>query len=146
MEVEEAIKPESGDRAEAPSLEESRDKVEGLTKEPQSEHQTNSTEAAPNDKSPKISKNQEEQEGEKHKQPEKETPAQGGPSKRVREGQKWNDRSRKQYGNQDDSPSKRHNNKSDLISQQESSDPVAIRKQVGVSFRCYTVLYGLTTT
>ena len=145
MEVEEAIKPENGDQAEAPSLEESRDKVEGLTKESQSEHQTNSTEAASNEKSPKTSKSPEEQEGEKQKEPEKETPAQGGPSKRVREGQKWNDRPRKHYGNQDDRPSKRHNNKSNLVSQQESSDPVAIRKQVGIPFPYYPASYGLTT-
>ena len=148
MEMEETIKPEIGDQAEAPLLEESRDNAEGSTKESQSEHdQTNGTEAAPTEKSPKISKNQEEQEeGEKHKQPEKETPAQGGPSKRVREGQKWNDRPRKQNGNQDDRPSQRHNNKSDLVSQQESSDPVAIRKQVGIPSRCCTALYSLTTT
>ena len=146
MEVEEAIKPENGDQAEAPSLEESRDKVEGLIEKSQSEDQTNSPEAASNEKSPKISKSTEEQEGEKHKQSEKETPAQGGPSKRVREGQKWNDRPRKHYGNQDDRPSKRHNNKSDLVSQQESSDPVAIRKQVGIPFRCYTALRILTST
>ena len=130
MGVEEAIKPKNEDQAEAPSLEESPDKVEGLTKESQSENQTTSTEAASNEKSPNISKNLEEQEDEKHKRPEKETQAQGGPSKRVREGQKWNDRPRKKYGDQDDRPSKRHNNKSDLVSQQESSDPVAIRKQV----------------
>ena len=49
------------------------------------------------------------------------------PSKRVREGQKWNDRSRRY--NKNDRPIKR-NNKSDLTSQEESSDPVAIRKQV----------------
>ena len=147
MEVEEAIKPGDGDQAEAPSLEESPAKAEGLTKESKSEHDhTNRTEAAPTEKSSDISKNQEEQEGDKQKQPEKETPAQDGPSKRVREGQRWNDRPRKQYGNQDDRPSKRHNNKSDLVSQQESSDPVAIRKQVGIPLRCYTASYSLTIT
>ena len=147
MGVEEAIKPEDGDQAEAPSLEESPDKAEALTKDSQSEHdQTNPTEAGPTEKSSDISKNQEEKEGDKHKQPEKETPAQGEPSKRVREGQRWNDRPRKQYGNQDDRPSKRHNNKSDLVSQKESSDPVAIRKQVGVPFRCYTASFSLTNT
>ena len=143
---EEAIKPENGDQAGAPSLEESQDKVEGLTKESQSEKQTTSTEAASNEKSPKISKNQEEQLGENHEQPEKESPAQGGPSKRVREGQRWNDRPRRQYGNQDGRPSKGHNNKSDLVSQQESSDPIAIRKQVGIPLRCYTALHNLTIT
>ena len=47
------------------------------------------------------------------------------PSKRVQEGQKWNDRDREK---QDYSK----NIKSDLTSQEESSDPVAIRKQVGL--------------
>ena len=145
MEVEEAIKPENGDQAKAPSLEESRDKVEGLTNESQSENQTTSPEAASDGKSLKIPKIEEKQEDEKHKQPEKETPTQGGSSKRIREGQKWNDRPHKHYGNQDDRPSKRHNNKSDLVSQKESSDPVAIRKQVGNPFRCYIASSSLTT-
>ena len=45
------------------------------------------------------------------------------PSKRVQEGQKWNNRDR-------DRPDHKKNIKSDLTSQEESSDPVAIRKQV----------------
>ena len=132
MEVEEATKATDEVQAEVPSLEESRDTAEDMIKgsESQSENQTNSIEAATNGTSPKSPKNPEEQEDEKHKQPKKEGPSQNGPSKRVREGQKWNDRPRKQYGNQDERPRKRHNNKSDLVSQHESSDPVAIRKQV----------------
>lgn len=46
-------------------------------------------------------------------------------SKRVQEGQKWNDRDREK---QDYTK----NIKSDLISQEESDDPVAIRKQVSL--------------
>lgn len=48
------------------------------------------------------------------------------PSKRVQEGQRWNDRNRerKDY---------KKNIKSDFTSQKESSDPVAIRKQVDSS-------------
>ena len=51
------------------------------------------------------------------------------PSKRVQEGQKWNDRNRerKDY---------KKNIKSDLTSQEESSDPVAIRKQVNSLCNC----------
>lgn len=46
------------------------------------------------------------------------------PSKRVQEGQRWNNR------NRDGPDSKKNNIKSDVTSQEESSDPVAIRKQV----------------
>lgn len=45
------------------------------------------------------------------------------PSKRVQEGQKWNNRDR-------DRVDYKKNIKSDLTSQEESSDPIAIRKQV----------------
>lgn len=50
-------------------------------------------------------------------------------SKRVQEGQKWNDRNREKIDY-------KKNIKSDFTSQEESSDPVAIRKQVnGLSNR-----------
>ena len=127
MEVGEATKPANGDRAAVPSLDQSRGIIEQLAEEPNSEHQTNNPEVASNGKSPKSPA---EQEDEKREEPGNENPREVGTSKRVREGQKWNDRPRKQYGNQSDHPHKRHNNKSDLVSQQESSDPVAIRKQV----------------
>ena len=56
------------------------------------------------------------------------------PSERVKEGQNWNNRDRNRDHNS--KPKKnfqdyKKNYKSDLTSQQESSDPVAIRKQVG---------------
>lgn len=127
MEVEEVTKPGSEDQVEVPSLGQSQDTIERVIEESKSESQTNGTEAASAGKS---AKSPVEQEDKTRKEPEKESPSQDGPSKRVREGQKWNDRPRKQYGNPNDRPHKRHNNKSDLVSQQESSDPVAIRKQV----------------
>ena len=62
------------------------------------------------------------------------SPTQNEPSKRVREGQEWNNRSRyDKYGHNKSNYQKRDynkNNRSNLASQQESSDPVAIRKQV----------------
>lgn len=124
MEMEEAAKPTNGDQAGLPSLDQSQDAIEGLIQQSQPERQTKGTEEPSNSV---------EQEDKKRKEPEKESPRQDGSSKRVREGQKWNDRPRKQYGNQNDRPHKRHNNKSDLVSQQESSDHVAIRKQVRTS-------------
>ena len=127
METEEATKAANGDQAGVPTLDQSHDAVERLVEESEPESQTNSTEAALNGENPDGPLDQEDK---KPKALEKESPRQDGPSKKVREGQKWNDRPRKQYGNQNDRPHTRHNNKSDLISQQESSDPVAIRKQV----------------
>ena len=52
------------------------------------------------------------------------------PSKNVREGQKWNNRPRRYDNNNGDRPKYKKGIKSDLTSQEESSDPVAIRKQV----------------
>ncbi|KAL9000404.1 MAG: hypothetical protein Q9169_000921 [Polycauliona sp. 2 TL-2023] len=52
------------------------------------------------------------------------------PSKRVQEGQKWNNRDRKGKSRADH----RENYKSDLTSQAESCDPVEIRKQVEFYF------------
>ena len=127
MEMEEATRPANQDQSGVPSLEQSQDAIEKLIEEAKSESQTNGTEVASNGMSPKSPL---EQEDKMHKEPEKESPKQDGPSKRVREGQKWNDRPRKQFGNHNDRPHKRHNNKSDLVSQPESRDPVAIRKQV----------------
>lgn len=59
-------------------------------------------------------------------------------SDRVREGQRWNDRPRGRGGRGGQNLARggqkfRRNNRSDLESQEESSDPVAIRKQVGLS-------------
>lgn len=127
MEAEKAAEPANEDQAGAPSLDQSQGIIEKLIEESKPESQASGTEAVSNQKSPKSPV---EQGGKKPKEPEKESPKQDGPSNRVREGQKWNDRSRKPHGNQNDRPHRRHNNKSDLLSQQASSDPVAIRKQV----------------
>ena len=134
METEEATKPSNEDQSEVPSLDQSKNAIQNVIEESKAENQTNGTETASNGENPK---NPVEQEDKKRKESEKESPRRDdGPSKRVREGQKWNDRPRKHYGNQNDRPHKRHNNKADLVSQEESSDPVAIRKQVCTS-RCY---------
>lgn len=139
MEVEEATRPANQDQAEVPSLDQSKNAIEKLIDDAKSESQTNGTEAALKGTSPKSPKEQEEK---MHKETEKESPRHDEPSKRVREGQKWNDRPRKQYGNQNDRPYKKHNNKSDLVSQPESRDPDAIRRQV-----CnVSMLYNLSKT
>lgn len=53
------------------------------------------------------------------------------PSERVKEGQRWNNRDRNGRGGRPGTKKNfSHNYKSDLTSQEESSDPVAIRKQV----------------
>lgn len=147
MEVEEATKPANGEQVGASSVDHSQDTIQETTEDSKSENQTNNTEAASNGKSPKSSKSPVEQKDEKRKQsPEKESPGQGGPSKRVREGQKWNDRPRKQYDNQNDRPRKRHNNRSDLVSQEESRDPFAIRKQVCIFPMLYNFIYSNNRT
>lgn len=80
-------------------------------------------------------------ESKKSNSPENDAASHDNFSGRVREGQRWNDRPRKfdnkndrkpyKYGNKHDRAQYKKNIKSDLTSQQESSDPVAIRKQVG---------------
>ena len=60
----------------------------------------------------------------------KSTSTTGKPSKRVEEAQAYNRRDRRYLPSNDRKPY-RKNNKSELISQEESSDPAAIRKQVG---------------
>ena len=142
MATEEATKPSKEDQSEVPSLDQSKNTIENLMEESKAENQTNGTETASNAKRPKSPV---EQEDKKRKESGKESPSRDdGPSKRVREGQKWNDRPRKHYGNQNDRPYKRHNNKANLVFQEESSDPVAIRKQVCTS-QCYTAFQRLMT-
>ena len=141
MEGEEANGSVNQDQAEVPSLDQSQDAIEKMIEEAKAESQTNGTEAASKETSPKSPI---EQEDKMPKEPEKESPRHDEPSKRVREGQKWNDRPRKQFGNQNDRPHKKHNNKSDLVSQPESRDPDAIRKQVRNS-PCSKIHSRLTT-
>ena len=130
MQGEEVTKSANGNQTEVPSLGQPTNTKEGLTEESKSGIPTSDTEATFKGKSPKVPA---EQEDGKRKENEKKSPTHGRPSEKVREGQKWNDRPRKQCGDHNDRFPKKHNNKSDLISQKESSDPVAIRKQVCTS-------------
>ena len=70
--------------------------------------------------------------GEKRESTEKEPSNDDGISKRVREGRKWNERSRNHFIKKPHGPDYRKNVKSDFTSQEESSDPFAIRKQVKI--------------
>lgn len=71
---------------------------------------------------PELSKDLNESNG--TKTPEKAVSDRSEPSKGIQEGQRWNNRDRERVDY-------KKNIKSDLTSQEESSDPVAIRKQVG---------------
>ncbi len=137
MEAEEATKPVSGATEETPSLSETSKAVEELIDDTKPAQQTNGTEHSEDDKkpedgndNPKASKNEE--------------PRQDQPSKRVQEGQRYNNRPRGDRNN--NRPHLRRfdkkNIKSDLTSLQESNDPVAIRKQVGASLQCTRRLLG----
>lgn len=142
MEVKDAVKPESESKAEAPSLEATQDAIGKLIEESRPEEQTNGTKAAQDDSVTKA------KEVQKSDDPDAEKPMNEEPSERVKEGQRYNNRHRGGQGHRgdrggrgcrgrgndrgfQDRSSRRDNIKSDLISQQESSDPVAIRKQVG---------------
>ena len=124
MEVEGLKKLGNGDQAEASLIGQPPETCDKPNEGSNVEIQTDRTEKA------LLAENPVGQQDKKREEPKIESPREDRPSKRVREGQRWNDRPRKQYGNQKDRPHKGHNNKSDLTSQQESSDPVAIRKQV----------------
>lgn len=81
-----------------------------------------------------------EKESKKSNSVKTDTADDGKTSERVHEGQRWNDRPRKfdnknsrkpyRYDKSHDRVQYQKNIKSDLTSQQESSDPAAIRKQV----------------
>lgn len=146
METEEAIKPVVESKPEVPSLEDTQDVIGKLIDESRPEEHTNGTKEAGTEK---IS---EGKEVEKSNDPRSEESKQDEPSDRVKEGQRYNNRNRGGQGNRgdrggrggrgrghdrgyQDRPSRRNNIKSDLTSQQESSDPIAIRKQVGQIFK-----------
>lgn len=105
------------------TLDEAQEATENLIDKSKPADQTNGHDGSP------ASKVSEKMEDTKAENSLKETPNGDRPSQRVQQGRNYNDRPRKQHGNQADRPYKR-NNKSDLTSQPESSDPVAIRKQV----------------
>ncbi|KAK3176526.1 hypothetical protein OEA41_007849 [Lepraria neglecta] len=131
METEEATKPASADNEKVTSSTDTKDAIEKLMEESKPAEQTNGTKETTNEE---VSKKEDTED--KSKEFKDEKSGQDQPSKRVQEGQKWNERPRNtdrpynKYGNK---PFKR-NNKSDLTSQEESSDPVAIRKQVEFYF------------
>ena len=132
MEAEEAAMPVSGATEQTPSLSETSKAVEELMDEARPVEQTNGTKHLNDDKKP-------ENGDDNRRTSTDEQPRQDQPSKRVQEGQRYNNRPRgdRKYNK----PSFRRfdpkNIKSDLTSLQESSDPVAIRKQVGTSLQCF---------
>ena len=131
MEAEEATKPVSGATEETPSLSETTKAVEELIDEARPAEQTNGTKHFEDDKKP-------EDGDDNCKASNDEEPRQDQPSKRVQEGQRYNNRPRGDRNNHRPYPKRfdKKNIKSDLTSLQESSDPVAIRKQVGASLQC----------
>ena len=128
METEEATKPASADNEKVASSTDTKDAIEELIEESKPAEQIHGTKETTNEEASKK-----EDTEDRSKEFKDEKSGQDQPSKRVQEGQKWNERPRNtdrpynKYGNK---PFKR-NYKSDLTSQEESSDPVAIRKQVG---------------
>ena len=126
MEVEKTVHHINGEGKGAEPVDRSADAIEDLI----DEHKAENTPGGKNDtlKAKTLSDETEE----KDKSPEKETSAEEKPSKRVQEGQKWNNR-HPRYNNKIDRAKYKNNIKSDLTSQIESSDPVAIRKQVDQS-------------
>ena len=137
MEAEEAAKPVSGTTEETPSLSETSKTVEELLEEARPVEQTNGTKPPEGDKNP-------ENGDDNRKISNDEQPQQNQPSKRVQEGQRYNNRPRGDRKHKTPYPRKfdQRNIKSDLTSLQESSDPVAIRKQVGAYLQCVRRLLG----
>ena len=123
-EIESTVKHTNGDEGAALPT----DHIDNATEDPisnsKSEIQSNGKADTTNTETSKAS---EEEPG---KTPAKESKTDDKPSERVREGRKWNDRPRR-YNDKDDRTKYKRNNKSNLVSQEESSDPIAIRKQVG---------------
>ena len=136
MEAEGAPKPMSGGTEETPSLSETSKAVEELVDDAKLA-QTNGTKHSEDEKQPEDVKDDSKssKEGE---------PRRDQPSKRVQEAQRYNNRPRGDRNNNRPHIKKfdKKNIKSDLESLQESSDPVAIRKQVGASLQCAPRLSG----
>ncbi len=137
MEAEEASKPVSGPTEETPSLSETAKAVEELIDDAKPTVQINGTKHPEDDK-------KSENGDESRKASNDEERRQDQPSKRVQEGQRYNNRPRGDRNNNRPHPRKfdKKNIKSDLTSLQESSDPVAIRKQVSASLQCASRLLG----
>ena len=135
--MEEATKPVSGATEEIPSLSESSKAVAELVAGAKAAQNPNGTKHSEDDKKP------EDRDGNR-KAPNDEKPRKDQPSKRVQEGQRYNNRPRGDRNNSRPHTRKfdKKNIKSDLESLQESSDPVAIRKQVGASLQFSRRLLG----
>ena len=131
MEAEEAAKSVSEATAQVPSLSETSKAGEELIEAARPVDETNGTKLADDNKKP-------ENGDDSRKAFNDEQPRQAQPSKRVQEGQRYNNRIRneKNYNRTDQRKFDQRNIKSDPSSLQESSDPVAIRKQVGASLQC----------
>lgn len=112
------------DQAENPNFDHAIDSQGELLDENKEESQVNGKADTANAISP------DEDSRVKSQSPEKSTSTSDRPSKRVQEGQRYNNRDRK-YNSIYDRTTYRSKNKSDLTSQKESSNPGAIRKQVG---------------
>ena len=137
-EIESTVQHTNGDEGAAPRADHIDNATEDLISNAKSEIQSNGKADVAN---AETSKEPEEEPG---KAPSKESKTDHKPSERVREGRKWNDRPRR-YNDKDDRTKYKRNNKSNLVSQEESSDPIAIRKQVGHP-RVSAFCNGLTTT
>ena len=128
MATAEAVTPNGAAAEEARPLNDSTDAAKELIDEPKPTEQTNGDKGHENKKS---AENQNEENT--SVAPKNEKSRQDEPSKRVQEGQRYNNRARFDKNGNKSQQKKydRKNIKSDLTSLQESSDPVAIRKQVG---------------
>ena len=137
MEAEEATKPVSGATDETPSLSDTTKAVEELIDDARPAQQINGTKHSEDGQKPEDGDDNPEATND-------EGPRRDQPSKRVQEGQRYNNRPRGGRDNNRPHPKRfdKKNIKSDLTSLQESSDPVAIRKQVGPSPQCARRLLG----
>ena len=136
MEVEKAVELANEDKAAVPSLEDARDVIGKLIEESRPKEDTDSPIESTGDKVADGKRTENDKEGESEQISKEE------PSERVKEAQCYNNRDRgsrgRGRGRGNDRPyqdryNRKNNIKSELTSQQESSDPAAIRKQVGIS-------------
>lgn len=132
MEVDAATAPQTEGEAEAPSQAQTTSLPEGLTNSADgadAEKLTNDSTHVQNGEKQELGKN-EEAKPKVHVSAHVKDRAENA-SERVEEGRRWNERDRNRP-RRDNYPNKKFksNNRSDLTSQEESSDPAAIRKQV----------------
>ena len=147
MEVDEASKQLNGDKAVESATNHTKDSIGDLINEYKGESNLGSTDnladgeakskqaeekkdVVEKDSSKNYVKAESELAEVKNKGVEKDASNDDRSSKRVRQGQRWNDRGNR-FNSKPDQKTYQKNNKSDLTSQAESNDPIAIRKQVG---------------